>query len=121
MLYSEFVSGTGCKDNAHNYKVYKDLEIMYMNSDMTKSEIYAYGKKLVDNSKSPAELETERQIRETIDGWKKEIAHYEREIEWYKGMEADGCQVFNNRALIKWNREQIRDLKSRVRLMKSAL
>ena len=52
MLYGEFIEGTGCKDNEHNYKVYCDLEIMCMNSDMSKAEIYEYGKKLVDNSKS---------------------------------------------------------------------
>ena len=56
MLFSEFREGTGCKDNQHNHEVYKNLEIMYMNSDMTKEEIYEYGKKLVDNSKTVEEL-----------------------------------------------------------------
>lgn len=27
MMYSEFIEGTGCKDNAHNYKVFCDLEV----------------------------------------------------------------------------------------------
>ena len=45
MLFSEFVEGTGCKDNEKNYEVYKNLEIMYMNSNMSKAEIYEYGKK----------------------------------------------------------------------------
>ena len=49
MLFSEFIEGTGCKDNMHNFKVYKDLEVMYMNSDISKEYIFEYGKKLVDN------------------------------------------------------------------------
>lgn len=49
MLYSEFVEGTGCKENMHNFKVYRDLEVMYINSNLTKEQIYEYGKKLVDN------------------------------------------------------------------------
>ena len=67
MLYSEFVAGTGCKDNEHNYKVYKDLEVMYMNSDMSKAEIYAYGAKLVDNSPSKAQAEAVAKISKQID------------------------------------------------------
>ncbi len=49
MLYSEFVTGTGCKDNEYNYQVYRDLEILYMHSDKSHFEIYEMGKKLVDN------------------------------------------------------------------------
>ena len=49
MLFSEFVEGTGCKENMYNFKVYSDLEVMYDNSDLTKEQIYEYGKKLVDN------------------------------------------------------------------------
>ena len=49
MLFSEFVENVGCKENAHNFKVYQDLEIMYMNSDISKEAVYEYGKKLVNN------------------------------------------------------------------------
>lgn len=51
MMYSEFIEGTGCRQNEHNYKVFQNLEAMYINTDMSKEEIYEYGKKLVDNSK----------------------------------------------------------------------
>lgn len=78
MMYSEFVEGTGCKQNEHNYKVFIDLEVMYMNSDLTKEQIYEYGKKLVDNSKSEAELQFEADIKE-------KIAEIKKDIEWYKG------------------------------------
>lgn len=88
MMYSEFIEGTGCKENAHNYKVFKDLEIMYMNSDLTKEDIYEYGKKLVDNSKSPEELKVEGELKiklaetiERINEVKKEISDLTRRIE----------------------------------------
>ena len=50
MLFSEFIEGTGCKGTRHNFKVYQDLEVMYDNSNLTKEQIYEYGKKLVDNN-----------------------------------------------------------------------
>lgn len=56
MLYSEFVTGTGCKDNEYNYQVYRDLEILYMHSDHSHFEIYEMGKKLVDNGE-PSEAD----------------------------------------------------------------
>lgn len=49
MLFSEFVEGTGCKSTNYNFKVYKDLEIMYNNSELTREKIYEYGRKLVNN------------------------------------------------------------------------
>jgi hypothetical protein len=76
-MYTEFIEGTGCKENEHNYKVYKDLEVMYMNSDLTKQEIYEYGKKLVDNSKSEAEIAFEKEIDE-------QIVHIKRDIDLNK-------------------------------------
>lgn len=93
MLYNEFVEGTGCRDNDHNYKVYKNLEVMYMNTDMSKAEIYEYGKKLVDNSKSEAELKLEAEI-------KAEIAEHKNEIERYKRYIDDYANI------LKWWKEQ---------------
>lgn len=76
MLYSEFVSGTGCRENDYNYRVYKELEIIYMNTDCTKAHIYEMGKKLVDNSKSEAELKLEAQVNAEIEQHKAEIEKY---------------------------------------------
>ena len=67
MMYDEFVKGTGCKQNAHNYQVFRNLEVMYMNTDMSKQEIYEYGKKLVDNSKTEQELKLEAEIKAEIE------------------------------------------------------
>lgn len=125
MLYNEFIEGTGCRDNEHNYKVYKDLEVMYMNSDMNKAEIYEYGKKLVDNSKSEKELEVERQV-------KAEIAEYKELIEWRK-KDIERYQMYLNecintieeekhfKAEIKRYRENIRHYRGRISALKWVL
>lgn len=81
MLYNEFLEGTGCRDNECNYQVYKDLEIMYMNSNISKARIYEYGKKLVDNSKSMKEIELEARIKKEIESLKSEIGQYR---DWIK-------------------------------------
>lgn len=73
MLWQEFIAGTGCRDTEHNYGVYKDLEIMYMNSDMSKEKIYEYGRKLVDNSLTEAEQEHNAGIMAEIEDMKNEI------------------------------------------------
>jgi predicted butyrate kinase (DUF1464 family) len=73
MMYSEFVEGTGCKENQHNYEVFKNLEVMYMNTEMSKAEIYEYGKKLVDNSKSPEEIAAENEIKNDIESLKHDL------------------------------------------------
>lgn len=84
MMYCEFVEGTGCKDNAHNYEVFKNLEIMYMNSNMSKAEIYEYGKKLVDNSKSEEQIAFEAEINAEIEMHKEQIKQYKGWIEQEK-------------------------------------
>lgn len=60
MLYNEFLAGTGAKNTDFNYQVYKSLEALYMEKDnMTKADVYAAGKKLIDNSPTEAEKEAE--------------------------------------------------------------
>lgn len=81
MLFSEFQQGTGCKDNEYNHKIYSRLELMYMADDsITKEEIYEYGKKLVDNSKTEAELMLEAQVKEEIDSYKRQIEQLKEEV-----------------------------------------
>lgn len=84
MLYSEFIEGTGCRDKECNYKIYKDLEVLYMNSDISKEKIYEYGKKLVDNSKSDEEIKAEQELKEKIAEVKKEIKEYNDNIKYYR-------------------------------------
>lgn len=73
MLWHEFIAGTGCRDTEHNHGIYKDLEIMYMNSDMSKEKIYEYGRKLVDNSLTESEQEHNAGIMSQIEDMKNEI------------------------------------------------
>ena len=125
MLYNEFIEGTGCKDNEKNYKVYKDLEIMYMNSDMSKAEIYEYGKRLVDNSKSEKELEVEAEVKEEIEACKKQIAIYKKDIEWKQTCieewrdDKEWCKTL--RAEIRYYKEQIKIQRNRIAALKWVL
>ena len=126
MLYSEFIEGTGCKDNEKNYKVYKDLEVMYMNSDMSKAEIYEYGKKLVDNSKSEAELKIEAEIKAEIAGYKEQIENNKKSLEyhifWAKTYkeEKDNKEAKYHRHLVKVYKEENRKLRDMIRFLKIA-
>lgn len=120
MLYSEFVEGTGCKVNDHNYKVYRDLEVMYMNSNMSKAEIYEYGKKLVDNSKSEEELRVEREINEEIEEYKAEIKKYnefikdnERLAEYWKRL-GDKEMIAFYRNPIKYWKQEIKHCRNKI-------
>lgn len=110
MLYTEFVEGTGCKDTEKNYKVYKDLEIMYMNSNMSKDEIYEYGKKLVDNSKSEKELQIEKELKEQIKGIKEEIKSNNEIIKYHEEI-AQYCKEVADNEMYKWNKRCIKNYK----------
>lgn len=120
MMYSEFVKGTGCRENDHNYKVYKDLEVMYMNSDLTKEQIYEYGKKLVDNSKSPEQVALEEQLKAEIAELKQEIKFWQDKIDAYKMFfEMDGDPSWKKS--IKSYREHVKALKMRISGLKFVL
>lgn len=121
MLYSEFIEGTGCRDNEHNMKVYKDLEIMYMNSDMSKAEIYEYGKKLVDNRESEESLRIKAQWKAEIAEYKEVIKGYKNDIEWRKEMlvnetEKEYRDMWKHE--IKWRNEEIRRARVRINELK---
>ena len=125
MLYDEFIEGTGCRATEYNYKVYKDLEVMYMNSDtLTKADIYEYGKKLVDNSLTPKQVEwnadIDRQIaelQEKIEYYKSEVTYNKNAIEYWKDFDAD--MVKGYRRSLKWNKEQLSYYRNIVRYLKT--
>lgn len=127
MLYTEFVQGTGCKDNEHNYKVYKDLEIMYMNSDMSKSDIYEYGKKLVNNSKSEEQLKLEAEINEEIKSLRQQIKYYKSMADYYKEMAkydksiGDKSSMYANKSSEEWNRVEAKKCRNRIEALKWVL
>jgi len=119
MLYGEFLQGTGCKDNSHNYKVYQDLEAMYMNSNLSKADIYEYGKKLVDNSKSEQELRLIAEVKAEIKANKERIDYYLQDIERMQEMikyDKDWKSLYSGP--IKYEKEEVRRLKLKNRTLK---
>ena len=127
MLYQEFIEGTGCKDNAHNYKVYRDLEIMYMNSDISKAEIYEYGKKLVDNSKSAEQIALEEEINEQISVIKEDIESDKRWMRYYKAQKEANKSVGDKfwegegRRMERYYMEEIRMKRNKISELKWVL
>ena len=123
MLYDEFLAGTGCRDNKGNFKVYRDLEILYMNSDLTKEQIYEYGKKLVNNELTTEQKEWNAEIdwkiaelQTKVEYFKGEAEYYEQCITLWTGFDEDmvkgakkSMRWANNEA--KFYRRQIRELK----------
>lgn len=126
MLYSEFIEGTGCRETDNNYKIYKRLEIIYMTDDtMTKEDVYEWGKKLVDNSKTAEEIELENNLNEQIRGYKEEIKKYRADIKYRKEMieldRADRSWVNYNRDVIKSYQTNIKYLKDQITALKWVL
>lgn len=118
MLYSEFVEGTGCRENDHNYKVYKNLEVMYMNSDMSKQEIYEYGKKLVDNSKSPEQLTLEEEVKAEMASLREELRKHRADVkrfdEYYRQDKTDWYWKDQR----DWSRECAKNVRRRINGLK---
>lgn len=110
MLYKEFLTGTGCRDNEHNYRIFENLNAMYMNTDMSKEEIYSYGNKLVNNDKSKKELELEKQANEHIEKIKKYIEYLKEELDKYTYLDMP-VRKRQIKAEIAENRRKIRELK----------
>lgn len=95
MLFDEFVQGTGCKETDYNYKIYKRLELMYMaDESITKEEIYEYGRKLVDNSKTEAELVYEQKLKQEVIELRQHIDFLKSEVERYKSYAKDETDPF---------------------------
>ena len=118
MLYSEFVAGTGCRENEHNYKVYKNLEIMYMNSDMSKDEIYEYGKKLVNNTESEEVQNLRAELKAELDSLKKENMRRKETVDHYKWvltLHLEDTSRRNVKRDMKWEKQQIKENRIRMK------
>lgn len=127
MLYEEFLEGTGCRDTAYNMKVYKDLEIMYMNSDMTKQDVYEYGKKLVNNDLTDKQKEWNREMNEKIEEFKNELEgmqeileRCERDLRYWKN-EGDEYMAGLRRMDIRYYKREIIRIKAEIKRHKSCL
>lgn len=134
MLWNEFIEGTNCKDTEYNYKVYKNLEELYMiNDNLSKTDIYNIGKKLVDNSLTEKEIEFRNRILNNIKESKEEIEYYEKDIdryEWYIGA-IETSNVYTDvqkkeytkdyKYQIKWRKREINRLKNTIKFLKYIL
>ena len=126
MMYSEFVAGTGCKDNAHNYEVFKNLEVMYMNTEMSKADIYEYGKKLVDNSKSEEQLKIEAEVKAEIELLQKEFESnkwwlevYENDMKFWETLDKEMYEMSKRSA--KYYKEDNKRIRNRIAALKWVL
>lgn len=124
MMYSEFVNGTGCKQTAHNYAIFQHLEIMYMNSDLTKQEIYEYGKKLVDNRKTDEEIEFERQTKERIKELQEQVlvaTESARQAEAFAKQEPDKFWKMRYKGEAEQHRNTARKARNEMRMLKTLI
>lgn len=127
MLWDEFKAGTGCRDTEYNYNVYKDLEIIYMNADKTKAEIYEMGRKLVDNSKSAEQLRFEEDIKSQIRAAREEIESNKTWIDYYTEMsklwelENDRERAKDNKRMAKVYKQENKRLRGRIKGLKWCL
>lgn len=124
MLYHEFVDGTGCRDNDYNYNLYKELEIIYMNTNCSKAHIYEMGKKLVDNSKSEKELKLEAEVKAEIESLKDAIENEKRMESFYKAQKeynksiGDKFWTAENRRMERYHAEEIKKLRTKIKILK---
>ena len=128
MLYSEFQENTGCKENEYNYKLYKRLELIYMNDDsISKAEIYEMGKKLMDNSKTEEEIKFENELKSEIGCYKEDIKKYQTEIKQYQALLKDEVYAYDDelkrhwRNSIRWCKEDIKRLRNKIASLKFIL
>ena len=117
MLYDEFLEGTGCRATEFNYEVYKSVELLYMNSDMTKEEAYAIGKMRVDNSLTDSE-------KEEIKEYEEQIARSNEQLEYYKeycymgSWEEVQAQHKRNKEFIAYYKNDIKKCKEWIKSIK---
>ena len=120
MMYSELVAGTGCKQTEKNYEIFKELEIIYMNSNCTKEHIYEMGRKLVDNSKSEKEIEFEKRIMEKIKAHKETMERYKGYIETDKET-LEYSKMVDNKELTNKKKSDIRYWQKQVKYHKAQI
>lgn len=127
MMYDEFIAGTGCRDNEYNMKIYKDLEILYMNSNLSKQEIYEYGKKLVNNDLSEKQKEWNKGIDEKVEELRSRLADFkemltrDEEACFFWKDEGVGYQDIYKRykADVKYDRDEIKKIRAEIKLQLS--
>ena len=128
MLYDEFIKGTGCKQNEHNFKVYKRLELIYSNDDsVTKEDIYEYGKKLVDNSDSPEMIAIKQELQAEIQNlyndldWQQNGLIRNKELLQYTDKKTEALSYDYYKSNVNHYKRLVTETKSRIRQLKYVL
>lgn len=88
LLFGDFVEDLDWEETDRNYKLYKWLELLYMNDNMTNREsIYELGKKLITSDDAEAVMIYKEYIKaqiarhnSLIDAFKVEIEYVERTL-----------------------------------------
>lgn len=112
MLYSEFITGTGCRETEQNYSIYKGLELVYMNTDLSKDEIYKLGKKLVNNGLTKEQKSHNAEIRSQIDALSDVIASDQSYLD---------RTPFGDKETINYYKDSIRKNKREIKRLKELL
>lgn len=125
MLYDEFLTGTGAKATPYNFGVYSALNALYMENDkMTKEDVYKAGKSLVDNSKTPEEIETEEEVKALIASYKgaiEEAKDRHNRFSCYFEIEENPEWAKRWRDGIKQAREEIKEYKAKIKSLEWVL
>lgn len=124
MMYAEFLAGTGCRNNEHNQKLFERLEAMYMNIDISKEEIYEYGKKLADNSLSEEQKAHNEEVRTQIKCLQIDLETYTDMQKRYKEYAKDSTRAedrkyWNGEA--KWMQDRARENKAKIAWLKDCI
>lgn len=83
LLFRDFVEDLGWEETDHNYQLYKWLELLYMNDNMTNREsIYELGKKLITSDDTEAAMIYKEYIQNQIARQKSQIDDFKIEIEY---------------------------------------
>jgi len=83
LLFRDFVEDLGWEGTDHNYKLYKWLELLYMNDNMTNREsIYELGKKLITSDDAEAAMIYKKYIQNQIARYESQIDEFKKEIEY---------------------------------------
>lgn len=108
MLYSEFLEGTGCRDNEANKEAYKKAEALYMSSDdLTHEDVYKVALQLwIDNSLSEEQLKHNEEVKKEIELTKAALDQAKSDYSYYKNEAAMKKQD------IQYYQNQLKQLKS---------
>lgn len=116
MTYDEFIAGTGCKQNATNYAIFQGLESIYMNvPGFSKETIYNAAKKsgLLNNEKSPEEIETEKKIADEKRDLINQIEYAKKQVAYNKYLNLEFPGSGYDRVARSYT-EDTKDLKNRL-------